>query len=183
MRHSLLIALLSAVLMCPLFGQQGSKAANQPPTREQVMKYFEIMHLHDQMQSMLQNQQKQMDVVAGDMFNKMIPDATAEQRAQFEKIMKDTMSDLVADYPIDDVLRDMVPVYQNHLSESDLNAIIAFYSSPVGQKVLREMPAMTAEAMRVSYARLQPKVDDMVKNLRERIEKMAEDRQGKEPKN
>jgi hypothetical protein len=181
MKRSLLIALFVAVVICPLYAQQDSKAANQPPTREQVLKYFEIMHLHDQMQTMLQTQQKQMNVMAGDMFKKMIPDATPEQTGRFQSLMNELMNDLIKNYPIDDVLRDMVPVYQNHLSESDMNAIIAFYASPSGQKVIREMPAMTAEAMRVSYARLQPQIEEMMKKMRERIEKMAaEDRQGKD---
>jgi len=54
-----------------------------------------------------------------------------------------------------------------------LTQIIAFYASPVGQKVLKEMPVMTAEAMRVSYARLQPKIDEMMKKMDEQIKAMA----------
>ncbi len=138
------------------------------------MKFFEVMHLHDQMQLMLQSEQKQINVMLDDMFKKEIPDGTAEQRAQFEKIMDSVMGDVFKSYPIDDVLRDMVPVYQSHLSESDLNQIVAFYSSPVGQKVLKELPAMTAEGMRVSYARLQPKIEEMIKNLESQLQQMAD---------
>lgn len=181
MKRSLSIVLFVAVMICPLFAQQNSQTANQPPSREQVMKYFEIMHLHNQMQSMLQNQQKQMDVMMKDMFNKMVPEATQEQRERFQTTMKEAMNDMVTSFPIDDVLRDMVPVYQSHLTEADLSAMIAFYSSPTGQKVVNEMPAMSAEAMRVSYARLQPTIDQMIKKMRERIEKMAaEEKQSKD---
>ena len=46
----------------------------------------------------------------------------------------------------DHIPADMVPVYQKHLSKSDVEEMIKFYSTPTGQKILREMPAMTAEA-------------------------------------
>jgi hypothetical protein len=137
------------------------------------MKFFEVMHLHDQMQALLQTEQKQINVMVGDMFAKQLPNGTQEQRAQFDKLMNIAIGDLFTNYPIDDVLRDLVPVYQNHLSESDLNQVLAFYSSPVGQKMLKEMPAMSAEAMRISYTRLQPQIEQMMKRMDAQIQSMA----------
>jgi len=173
MKRSLLIACLLVVSTCSLWGQPSAMSANRPPSTEQVMKFFEVMHLRTQMQTMLQTEQKQINIMVGDMFSKRMPDATAEQRKQFESLMSDMMNDLFKDYPIDDLLRDMVPVYQNHLSEADLAAIVAFYSSPVGKKVLQEMPAMTAEAMRISYARMQPKMEEALKKMESRVDAMA----------
>jgi hypothetical protein len=40
----------------PLLAQQSSEAGRRPPTAAQVMKFFEVMHIHDQMQSMLQTE-------------------------------------------------------------------------------------------------------------------------------
>ncbi|MBI3477252.1 MAG: DUF2059 domain-containing protein [Acidobacteria bacterium] len=175
MRRSLVIACLLALSTCSLWSQQSATAANQPPSSEQVMKFFDIMHLREQMQTMLQTEQKQVNIMVGDMFSKRMPDATPEQRKQFESLMSDMANDLFKNYPIDDLLRDMVPVYQNHLSEADLAAIVDFYSSPVGKKVLKEMPAMTAEAMRISYARMQPKIEDALKKMESRVDAMAND--------
>jgi len=87
---------------------------------------------------------------------------------------------MFSDYPVEDVLRDMVPVYQSHFSESDLDQILAFYSSPIGQKVLKEMPAMTAEASRVSLTRLQPKIDKAMENVSARITAMADAKKNQE---
>jgi hypothetical protein len=173
MKRLYLPTCLLAIATCPLFAQQGPVAQRRPPSSEQVTKFFEVMHLHDQMQTMLQTEQKQMNVIFTDMFNKEKPQATSEERTKFQNLINTVMGDLFASYPIEDVLRDMVPVYQNHLSESDLTQIIAFYASPVGQKVLKEMPVMTAEAMRVSYARLQPKIDEMMKKIDHQIKAMA----------
>jgi uncharacterized protein len=162
----------------PLLAQQTSEATRRPPSAAQVMKFFEVMHIHDQMQSMLQTEQKQMTTMMSDMFNKELPNASPKQRADFEKLIGDAMKELTTNYPIDDVLRDMIPIYQAHLTESDLDQVVAFYSSATGQRLLKEMPAMTAEAMRVSYSRLQPEIEKVMKNMDENIKQMAEEPDG-----
>jgi len=176
MKRLLLIASILMLAVGPLYSQADT-TSYRPPSVQEVMDFFKVMHFHDQMQSMLDNERKQMNVMSDDMFTKALPNGTAEERAQFKKILNSTMDDVFKDFPIDDLLRDMVPVYQHHLSESDLNKIMAFYSSPVGQKVLREMPAMTAEAMRVSYMRLQPKIDEMMTNMKTRLQQMSQEEQ------
>jgi hypothetical protein len=40
----------------------------------------------------------------------------------------------------------LVPVYQKHFSADEIDGMVKFYSSPLGQKVLTEMPAAMAEA-------------------------------------
>jgi hypothetical protein len=41
----------------------------------------------------------------------------------------------------DDFVNLVIPIYARHFSESDLDGLIAFYSSPLGQRVTHEMPA------------------------------------------
>jgi hypothetical protein len=53
----------------------------------------------------------------------------------------------------------------------------AFYSSPTGQKLLREMPAMTSEAMQASYGRLQKQMEAVA----ERAEKAIKDSEQRKP--
>jgi len=62
-------------------------------------------------------------------------------------MMNEMVDDIDRDYPMDEILNDMVPIYQRHLTKSDSDELITFYSSPVGQKVLRDLPAITSEAM------------------------------------
>ena len=49
----------------------------------------------------------------------------------------------------------MVPVYQRHLTHSDVRIIIDFYNSPTGQKMIKETPTMMAEGMQVVQPILQ----------------------------
>ena len=164
---------LAILAACPLLAAQQAPQPGLPPTAAEVMNYFEVMHVREQSQAMIQAEQNQVKIMVQDMFKKQMPGATAEQHQKFQHIMDGAINDIFKDYPVDDILRDLIPVYQHHLTESDLNAVVAFYSSPVGQKLRRETPAMAAEAMRVSYGRLQPKIEDMMKNIDARVKEMA----------
>jgi hypothetical protein len=161
-----------------LVGQQepnnSSVASTLAPTTAQVLKFMEIMQVRQLLQSTVKTQEDDITTVTHNMFHKALPDATPAEKAEFEKIVASELKAMLDDYPIDDVLRDMVPIYQSHFSESDLDQIVGFYSSPIGQKVLREMPALLAESSRVSLTRLQPKIDKAMENVSVRIEKMVE---------
>jgi uncharacterized protein len=43
----------------------------------------------------------------------------------------------------------MVPIYQRHFSAGDIDGLLKFYRSPLGQKVISEMPATMAEGMQI----------------------------------
>ena len=41
----------------------------------------------------------------------------------------------------------MLPIYQKHFTETDLQGVIAFYESPVGKKFAEKTPLVTQESM------------------------------------
>ena len=43
----------------------------------------------------------------------------------------------------------MVPIYQRHFSAADIQGLLKFYRSPLGRKVVTEMPATMAEGMQL----------------------------------
>jgi hypothetical protein len=45
------------------------------------------------------------------------------------------------------MMQAMVPAYQKHLTKGDIDNLVAFYSTPTGEKLLRDMPAIMAESM------------------------------------
>jgi hypothetical protein len=183
MKTYCLSALIAIALASPIVGQQkpnGIPASSTlRPTTAQVLKFMEVMQVRQRLQSTLQTQQEEVKTVTHNMFHKALPEATPAEKAEFEEIVSSELKTMFADYPIDDVLRDMIPIYQSHFSESDLDQIVSFYTSPIGQKIVREMPAMTAEAMRVSLTRMQPQIDKAMGNVSARIEAMVEANSGK----
>ena len=43
----------------------------------------------------------------------------------------------------------MVPIYQRHFSAADIQGLLKFYRSPLGKKVITEMPATMSEGMQL----------------------------------
>jgi hypothetical protein len=46
----------------------------------------------------------------------------------------------------------IVPIYDKHFSEEDIDQIIAFYNSPIGKKLISEMPMIMQESMSAGQA-------------------------------
>ena len=60
-------------------------------------------------------------------------------------------------------------------SKADIDAMSTFYASPTGQKMMREMPALTSEAMQASSARMQKQMDA----IRQKAEQIVKEDQEK----
>ena len=76
---------------------------------------------------------------------------------------------------MDVMLDNMIPIYQRHFSKTDIDAMSTFYGSPTGQKMMREMPALTSESMQASYALMQKQIDA----IQQKAEQMVKEDQDK----
>ena len=169
-RCSVLLALILATA-CTALGQQA--AGDASASRDDIRKLFDVMHIRDQMQLIMDQVLKQMKSMNHEQIKKQDPGVTDEEIAKL-----DAMSDeFLNGVPIDGMLDDMVPVYRKHLTKADVDAMVGFYSSPTGQKLLAEMPAMTAEGMQA----IQPRMRKMMDEVSEKMEKTAKEE--KEKKN
>jgi hypothetical protein len=151
-------------------------ATDGPPSAEQVMKLLELLQVRDSLQVTLDAVKKQMRNSAEDQFREKILDPSPEQLKSLQAIVDETFGDLSAD----DMIKDVVPVYQKHLTRSDVRALVAFYSSPAGQKILREQPAMIRESMEAAGASQQKKMEKVLAKLDLRVQQLIEQEQGKE---
>jgi hypothetical protein len=159
------IALFFAV---PVTAQQSpASPAGAPATREDVLRLFAVMHVHEQMRSTMDAMVGQMREMMRETIKKRSPEMTEDQFSKIESMQSDMLKSL----DLDGMLDDMIPVYQKHLEKSDVDAMVAFYSAPTGQKLIREQPKMVAESMQAVYARMQKSMDEMMT----RVEKMAKD--------
>jgi uncharacterized protein len=161
-----LIALLVFTCMATA---QPQAAPDAPSTDQQVLELFQLMHIREQTLAVLQSSKEQIKATNRNMLESRLPNIKPAQLAELDAIV----DDLYAHYPVDRVLQDMVPVYQRHLNKSDIEAVTAFYSSPAGQKLLREMPAMTAEAMQAASASMQKDTEEIMQKLEARIQELA----------
>jgi hypothetical protein len=138
-------AILCLALAAPVSGAAQQPGASDVPDKADVLKFLDLMHAKAQMAQALDGMTKQIRLGAEQGFREKVPDATPEQLAKVDHLF----DGLFKSFPLEEMEEAVVPVYQKHLTKSDLAAIIAFYSSPAGQKVLNEMPAIMSESMQV----------------------------------
>jgi len=133
-------------------------------SREDVKKLFDVMASREQIGQMMQQVFAQMRSLNREQIKKRRPGVTEDELARMDR----ESEDLIKTFPLDEMLHDMIPIYQKHFSKSEIDALTTFYSSPPGQKFLHEMPAVTAETMRAVYPRIQTEVDAVLKRAEEK---------------
>jgi uncharacterized protein len=156
-----------AVFACLLFASISfaqQSAADAPASKEDIEKYLDTMHARDLMRSTLDAMTKQMHQMTHAQLEKQ-----SNLPPDFEARMDKMMDDMMKDMPIDELIQAMIPSYQKHLTKGDVDALTAFYSSPTGQKILKEMPAMTADAMQAASGVVQKMMAKMQDRLQSEI--------------
>jgi hypothetical protein len=85
-----------------------------------------------------------------------------------QEVASETFGSLFAD---EKRLLDLyVPIYQRHFSQQELDEIIRFYRTPVGEKAIRVMPAVFQESMGASQQWVQEATPRFQQELQRRLE-------------
>jgi len=143
MKKSTCFVCLLFLFALPISASAQATGNDEAPNKADVLKFLDLMHARAQMEQTLSGLVKQMKLGAEDGFKQKVPDATPEQLAKVDK-MFDSM---FASLPMDEMVDAIVPIYQKHVTKADLAAVTAFYSSPAGQKILKELPAIMSQSM------------------------------------
>ncbi|MDV7211970.1 DUF2059 domain-containing protein [Azotobacter beijerinckii] len=69
---------------------------------------------------------------------------------------------------------DLVKLYTGTFSESEMKDLLEFYQSPLGQKVLQSMPALTAQSAQITQAALEAAVPEVNKLLEDMQKELGE---------
>ena len=165
---------LLTLAICLAFVKAGAaqqSAADAPATKEDVQKYLDVMHSREMMAQMVEAMSKPMHQMIHEQYMKDKDKLPADFEARMNKMMDDTMKA----FPWDEMLQSMVPVYQKHFTKGDVDALVAFYGAPTGQKILRELPAITAEAMQSMMPVLRKQMDTMTVRVQEQVAQMLKD--------
>ena len=167
MIRKLCLLLLVSFLWGTAFAQQ--PAADQP-SREELMKMFEVLRVRQQTENVMNTVLAQMKQQLEGDIQKRYPNLTPEARAKLENSIRDAVNL----YPVNEMLDDLIPVYQKHLAKSDVDAIVSFYSSSAGQHFLDKMPAMTAEAMQTMMTKLQVRSAEYADKVQKQADELSE---------
>ena len=70
---------------------------------------------------------------------------------QFKQVIPEVpdnvWSEMMSDENIDELLENIVPIYDRNFTQEDINGLLAFYRSDLGQRVLAKMPVVMQEGM------------------------------------
>ena len=170
MKRTVRVVLLAGMLVSALLNQASFAQVTSddaPATKEDVERLLTTLHLRDLMHSVIETSQKQSIETTHASLKKKMPDISQKDLDRIDAMT----SQLLKQLDVDGMLDDIVPVYQRHLTKGDVSALLTFYQSPTGEKMLREQPQMMAEAMKA----VQPRMEKMMNDVMDQMEKMAKD--------
>lgn len=165
MKRFVIFLILCAAFATSALAQQDT--ANTPATREDIERYLAAVNSRDMLNQMMAAMEKPMHQMVHEQYLK----DKDKLPADFEERTNKTMDDMFKNFPWDEVMQSMVPVYQKHFTKGDVDALVVFYSSPTGQKVLREMPAIMGEAMQS----MMPIMQKYMATVKERVDQETAD--------
>ncbi|HEV2960485.1 MAG TPA: DUF2059 domain-containing protein [Candidatus Angelobacter sp.] len=172
--------LFAMLLSLPLYGQQsvaeasarakGSPALPQDAaTQAEINTLIELTQTRKTMAVALESTKQIMKQAAEENFRKRVPNPTAKQLEALNGIYDD-----IADMPLDEMVNAVISIYQHHFSKTDVEEMIRFYSSPLGQKLLREMPQILQESMQAGAEIQRKRMDELNTKIEARIQQMLD---------
>jgi hypothetical protein len=131
------------------------------------------MKLRDVMLASLKQADQQMPAQMAASLNAMIDsDATmtADKKAEahkklqqaLPKLTEQTHTMLTDPSLVDDMLAEMVPLYAETYTLDEIRQLSAFYASPLGQKMLANMPKLMSRSMEISNRVMMPRIQKMM---------------------
>lgn len=163
-------ALLAAVCVTAFFAAPSFAATQPNPTqkeRELVAELMRVTHA-DQMSTQVmdavleQSQEQMLASAKGD------PDELAEKKKAFERFRELMREKIDFKTLLEDIY---VQLYVKYFTDDELEQLVAFNKSAVGQKVTSSMPALMRDAMQMSQTVLMPKVTEVTELFLKELEK------------
>jgi hypothetical protein len=144
-------------------------APKDRPTREQLATTFELMHLDTQMRSIKEVMGSAMQQQIRKLADEAGVSLSAGQRAALDDLTRKLFDRAMEIYPVEEMMDDVVPVYQRYLSSDDIDGLNAFYASPAGRHLLEAQPLMTAEYLPMVLQRLSERGKALEAELQQEI--------------
>jgi uncharacterized protein len=144
---------------------------DQQPTKQQCAKLFEVMQIREQTASMMQVltgliqqqvRQQEKEMMANQPESAKL---TPEKQAALDSIINRYLEKAMNLYTADEMLDDMAAIYQRHFTREDVDAYIAFYSTPAGQHLLKITPVIMQEYMPLVMQRVQERSKDLMAGM------------------
>ncbi|WP_028919538.1 DUF2059 domain-containing protein [Pseudoxanthomonas suwonensis] len=162
MRYRKVIALTLSLLLPGL-------AWAAPPSEEQIARLLQLTDAQRQTEAMWIQMEAQIQAMAESM---LPPDATPEEHASVARALETTLGPLRRLLTWEKTRALHVEMYQKTYEAEDVEAIIAFYETPAGQRLLERQPLLMQNLMEASQRTIQPELE----RLREEMARFSAER-------
>lgn len=146
MKNLLRGVFIPLLLGCLAYPQQSADADKL--TKEQVQEFLDLMQSRQMMAQLVEGMRAAQKVGFEETFKRLVPNARPDLLQKVDSLTDEAF----LDFPVQEMLDAIIPIYQRHLTKTDFDGIIRFYKSPIGQKFLKERPAMVQESMQAGQA-------------------------------
>ena len=160
--------LLGIVVLLSWFAVSQTSTPDPAATKEDVEKYFQVVRSHDMMNKLA----VAMSQGTRQMLHEQYLKHKDELPADYETKMAARINDMIANMPWEEMMQAMIPVYQKHFTKADIDSLIAFYSSPTGDKLLRDMPSIMEESMQNATPTMLKYIETVRKRCQEETDVM-----------
>ncbi len=99
------------------------------------------------------------------------PNVPAEQKAAVQKAQEDAHAAIGQQLSWDAVKGDFIQAYAEAFSEDDLKGLVAFYNSPLGQKLVEKQPAVTEKMGRLTQQKMMAVMPAIMQKIKEAAQK------------
>lgn len=84
---------------------------------------------------------------SGKMAIQMMNQMMSNLKTTHSKAREEFWEDFKKEVKAEDITNMIIPIYDKHYTESDIDQLIAFYNSPIGKKMISTMPQVMQESM------------------------------------
>jgi hypothetical protein len=158
--------LIAFLLLCPCslaFGQDqpDAKPAETDSHTAAVEEFFVVMKMKETTDKTI-DQMLQMQVTQ------------QPQLAAFKDVMTTFLRKHVSFAALKD---DMVKLYRDAFTEEEIRAMSAFYRTPVGQKAVEQLPALSAAGAQMGMSRVQANMGELQQAIQKRQQELLQQQQ------
>lgn len=159
-------------MLCALVAANAQEAIN-PEKRALVKELYTLLHMDKQMEQILEQMQSVLPNMI-DQTSSDLSDLKPEDQAEMKKLLAGSSARLYSRMreeiskrlDLAAITEQMfVPVYAKYFSEDDLRALITFYKSPTGQKMVALTPTLFRESMQQVAELLMPKLMPLTREI------------------
>ncbi len=158
------VVLIAVTLGC------SSARADEASKRAKAEQLFTLLRMDQMMDQLMSGIEKQVQQITQTMPG--ADQATPEQKKQIADFQQRVLALVTNKLGWKALEPDFINLYASTYTEEELDGIIGFYKSPVGQKMLEKTPELMAKSTEITQQRMrevQPELNQMVQDFMKSI--------------